>query len=134
MNHKLDYTMVKDVFNHIISLPYLYYKNRTTGEITSRINDVSEIKEALKEYKSVMLVALDMCYTKIKNIIDETYIYKAIIISAKDSMKPLMKIGYQLLEGTKIEKPISNEKYIYWAEFYNYPKYSRKKLYWENCS
>ena len=86
----------------------------------------NEIKEALKEYKSVMLVALDMCYTKIKNIIDETYIYKSIIISAKDSMKPLMKIGYQLLEGTKIEKPISNEKYIYWAEFY------KKGLNYEN--
>ena len=56
INHKLDYNLVKDVFNHIISLPYLYYKNRTTGEITSRINDISEVKDALSQVIITLLV------------------------------------------------------------------------------
>ncbi len=49
INHKLDYTMVKSLFRHIISLPYLYYKNRTTGEVISRINDLSEIRQTLSQ-------------------------------------------------------------------------------------
>ena len=34
-------------FRQIISLPYLYYKNRTTGEVVSRIRDLSEAKTFL---------------------------------------------------------------------------------------
>lgn len=47
INHKLDITLFKDIYKYIISLPYLYYKNRTTGEIISRINDLSTVKETL---------------------------------------------------------------------------------------
>lgn len=47
INCKMEHTMICDIFNHILSLPYLYYKNRTTGEIVSRVNDLSEIKEYL---------------------------------------------------------------------------------------
>lgn len=49
INHKLDYILVKGIFNHIISLPYIYYKNRTTGEITSRINAISDVKDAISQ-------------------------------------------------------------------------------------
>lgn len=56
INHKLDYHLVKKIFNHIISLPYLYYKNRTTGEITSRITDISEIKEVISQVIVVLFV------------------------------------------------------------------------------
>ena len=56
INHRLDYTLVKSIFNHIISLPYLYYKNRTTGEITSRINDISEVKEAISHIIMTLFV------------------------------------------------------------------------------
>lgn len=47
INHELDYVLIKDIFSHIISLPYLYYKSKTTGDIISRINDLGEIKESL---------------------------------------------------------------------------------------
>lgn len=49
INHKLDYVLVKGIFNHIISLPYIYYKNRTTGEITSRITAISDVKDAISQ-------------------------------------------------------------------------------------
>lgn len=58
INHRLDYALVGNVFNHIISLPYLYYKNRTTGEVTSRINDISEVKEALSQI--IMTLCVDV--------------------------------------------------------------------------
>ena len=39
--------MFNDIFCHIINLPYLYYKNRTTGDIVTRINDLSNVKELI---------------------------------------------------------------------------------------
>ena len=106
-----------------------FYALNKIGAIANILHPLlseNEIKEALKEYKTVMVVLLDLCYSKIKNIIDETNVYKVIIISPKDSMKTFMKIGYLLTQGRKIEKPISNEKYMYWHEFY------KKGLYYEN--
>ena len=45
VNHTLDKTLFKDVYNHIIKLPYLYFKNRTKGDITTRIQDVFTIRD-----------------------------------------------------------------------------------------
>lgn len=42
---KIDYNLFIISFSHILSLPYLYYKNRTTGDVLSRINDMKELKE-----------------------------------------------------------------------------------------
>ena len=47
INHELDYVMITDIFKHLISLPYLYFKNRSNGEIISRITDLSEIREMI---------------------------------------------------------------------------------------
>ena len=40
----LDYKITLKTYKQIILLPYLYYKNRTTGEILSRIRDLSYVK------------------------------------------------------------------------------------------
>ena len=39
INQKLDLLLTLDIFNKIIKLPYHYYKNRTTGDIVSTVND-----------------------------------------------------------------------------------------------
>ena len=44
ISHKFDYNLMNSSLAHILSLPYLYYKNRTTGEILTRINDLTEIR------------------------------------------------------------------------------------------
>lgn len=97
---------------------YALNKIGAVANILHPLLSENEIKDALKKYSSVMVVALDLCYSKIKNIINETEVYKVVLISAKDSMNLLMKIGYQLTEGRKVEKPFSNEKYTYWKDFY----------------
>lgn len=97
---------------------YALNKIGAVANILHPLLSENEIKDALKKYSTVMLVALDMCYTKIKNIIDETEVYKIVIISAKDSMDFVTKVGYEITQGRKIEKPKSNEKYIFWNEFY----------------
>lgn len=41
LNCRLDFSLVLDSFKRVVSLPYQYYHNRTTGEIISKINDLS---------------------------------------------------------------------------------------------
>ena len=45
LNHILSKELIMDIYHHLLSLPYLYYKNRTTGEVVSRIQDLENIKE-----------------------------------------------------------------------------------------
>lgn len=97
---------------------YALNKIGAVANILHPLLSENEIKQALQNYSSVMLVAMDICYSKIKNIIDETSVYKTVIISAKDSMDTLTKVGYQLTQGRKIERPKSNELFIYWKDFY----------------
>lgn len=47
LNHHLDQNLFNETFRHIINLPYLYYKNRTTGDIITRLNDLSNVKELI---------------------------------------------------------------------------------------
>ena len=45
INQKIDLNLTIDVFNKVIDLPYRYYKNKTTGDIISRISDIDNIKD-----------------------------------------------------------------------------------------
>ncbi len=45
INCKMDIMLMKNTFKHIISLPYQYYKAKSTSDITSRINDLGSVKE-----------------------------------------------------------------------------------------
>ena len=58
INHSLDYKLILNVFKHIISLPYLYYKSRTTGEVIARINDLGDIKETISRLFMTVFVDL----------------------------------------------------------------------------
>ena len=43
-NSLLDYETTTKTYNQILLLPYLYYKNRTTGEVISRFQDLNIIR------------------------------------------------------------------------------------------
>ena len=84
---------------------YSIYALNKIGAVANVVHPLSsenEIKEALQRYSTVVLVAMDITYKKIKNIIKDTEVYKTIIISAKDSMGIIMKIGYMLTQGRKV--------------------------------
>lgn len=46
---KLDYSLITSVYSHILSLPYIYYRNRPVGEVIMRINDLSELKDSVSQ-------------------------------------------------------------------------------------
>lgn len=57
LNQKLDCSIFLNTFHKILLLPYNYYKNKTTGEITSRINDLIYVKNMIN--KLILTVLLD---------------------------------------------------------------------------
>ena len=66
-----------------------FYAINKIGAISNMIHPLSgevEIKNYLTSTASVMLVMIDVCYEKVKNIISETNVYKTIVVSARDSM------------------------------------------------
>lgn len=67
LTQKLDYSIFINVFKRILLLPYNYYKNRTTGEITSRINDLLYIKNIIT--KIILTISLDTIIFLITGII-----------------------------------------------------------------
>ena len=58
LNQKLDYTCILKTFQKVLLLPFNYYKNKTTGEIISRINDLIYVKNILN--KIILTVFLDL--------------------------------------------------------------------------
>lgn len=111
---------------------FSFYALNKIGAVANMIHPLSsenEIKDSLKRYATVMLIAMDITYNKIKNILEDTEVYKTIIISAKDSMPSLIKIGYMLTQGHKIEKPKKNEDFLYWKDFLKFGiKYRKEKI------
>ena len=49
INSKLDFSLVLDSFKRIISLPYCYYHNRSTGEIVCKINDLGVSRDFISK-------------------------------------------------------------------------------------
>jgi ATP-binding cassette subfamily B protein len=49
LKYSLDYQnhWMEKSFSNILSLPYAYYRNRTTGEMVSRINDIENMGQAI---------------------------------------------------------------------------------------
>ena len=67
INTKIDLTLTIDIFNNIIYLPYHYYKNRTTGDIISRINDLNSIRDVIS--KVALSIFVDLPLTIISLIV-----------------------------------------------------------------
>ena len=57
-NQKIDISLLTTAFNKVLLLPYSYYKNKTTGEITSRINDLTNVKNIIVRF--IINVFLDI--------------------------------------------------------------------------
>lgn len=61
LTHKMNYILINDSINHILSLPHLYFKNRTTGEVLSRVSDLDELKEILSDF--ILTIFVDLMIT-----------------------------------------------------------------------
>ena len=97
-----------------------FYAINKIGAIANMIHPLSaqeEIKQSIIATKSVILITANFTYSAIKNVIDDTDVYKVVLVSARDSMPTMMGIGYYLLEDCRVEVPSKSEKYLTWKNF-----------------
>ena len=98
----------------------LFYALNKIGAIANMVHPLSaeeEIKLSLNSTRSKYLFAIDMCYSKINNIIDGTKVKKVVYIKANDSLKLPLKIGYYFKNLNKYEHYKLNEKNTNWNLF-----------------
>ncbi len=97
-----------------------FYAINKIGAIANMIHPLSaeeEIKNSIISTKSVLLITIDISYAKVKKIINDTDVYKVIIVSPGDSMPSVLKVGYFITSGIKTEVPKKSEKNLFWSDF-----------------
>lgn len=150
LNKKLDIKLIAATIKKIIYLPYSYYKNKTTGEIIARINDLFNLKNVI--VKLLITIFLDlilaMFILMILFIINPTLTYLLLIITIiyfltfmiyKPKQKNLIDeiqmtnaktnsclietiLSYETIKGLNIEK-LANKKVLE-----NYENYVNNNL------
>ena len=100
LNHKLDKSLLTEVYNHIIRLPYLYFKNRAKGDIVTRIQDILTIREVIS--KLLVTVIIDLVFV----IIGLIFLFK---INLKLTIISLIIIIYNF-KMTKKMKVLKDEE------------------------
>lgn len=96
-----------------------FYALNKIGAIANMIHPLSaenEIKYFVNLTQSRYIVAIDLAYNKINNIITETSLEKCIQVSVKDSMPALLGFMYQFTKGRKV-KAEYNSFFLSWRKF-----------------
>lgn len=62
LNKRIDLTLTKDIFYKILSLPYKYYKNHSTGDIVSRITDLFYLKDFFSKIIIVLFIDIPLIF------------------------------------------------------------------------
>ena len=63
LNKNIDIDLSLDIFSKILSLPYGYYRNKTTGEIITRYTELSKIRETISKVLLTLFLDLPLCIT-----------------------------------------------------------------------
>lgn len=77
LNQKLDISVIISTYSKIILLPYSYYKNKTTSEVLSRINDLSYVKNFVSKF--IVTIFLNL-FTFIVSFLMIYFISKKILL------------------------------------------------------
>ena len=156
----LDKTLVKDAFYHIINLPYLYYRNHTSGDLLTRLNDLGNIKELISNLfisifvdltlaVVIFIVMIKISFLLSMITITSLLLYGLVVFISGKSLKKIIRNNYKnssLVNNYLVEsllsfettKNFSLQKYIYkrfvekYDSFSNESKYLIKRINQEN--
>ena len=99
---------------------YAFYAINKIGAVADIVHPLSspeQIKFYLKENKSRFLFLVDFNYSKFKDAIEDTLVYKTILVSPKLSMPLGLSIGYTLTRGIRTKRPFNDRDYMSWKDF-----------------
>ena len=108
---------------------YLFYAVNLVGGIANMIHPLSAEKEIefyLKESGSTTAITLDQFYGKFARARQNTKVTNLIIASIQDALSPVMKAGYLLTTGRKIEKVPEDAPVIRWKDFLKLSKCAKE--------
>ena len=82
INQKVDFNLTFNTFKQIINLPYRYYKNNTTGEIISKINDLEAVRNVISKAALSLFIDLPLTILSliIMYILNDTLFFISLII------------------------------------------------------
>ena len=58
VNYNIEKRMMESTFKHLLLLPIRYFNTRETGDIVSRLNDLSYVKELISRSATILLIDL----------------------------------------------------------------------------
>lgn len=147
----LDKVLVKDAFYHIINLPYLYYRNHTSGDLLTRLNDLGNVKELVSnlfvsifvDLTLAMVIAIVMININFQLsviTISSLLLYGLIVYINSRILKKVIRKNYEnssivnnyLVESLSSFETIKNlsiQKYIYKKFNEKYDSYSSNTKY-----
>lgn len=100
---------------------YAFYACNKIGAIADMVHPLSspeQMRHYLKESKSRFLFLVDFDYDKFKEILEDTLVYKTILVSPKASMPLGLSIGYTITRSIKNKRPkLSDRDFMSWKEF-----------------
>lgn len=99
---------------------YAFYACNKIGAIVDIIHPLSspeQVKFYLKENQSRFFFLVDFNYDKFKDVIEDTLVYKTILVSPKLSMPLGLSIGYTLTRSIKTKRPFYDRDYMSWKDF-----------------
>lgn len=62
LNQKLELDINLDSFKQVLNLPYHYYRNRTTGEIVSKINNLDSVRDMISKVFLSIFIDLPLSF------------------------------------------------------------------------
>ncbi len=157
LNRKIDIELTKDIFTKLLLLPYKYYKNRTTGDIISRIDDLTFIKDMLN--KIIISIFIDIPIVLLSSIILFKINIKLFIICFINCIITLLLIivfngfnkkfshklktlksvstssmiesinGFETIKGLNISKNIKNKVLSKYIDYVDYQTYYSGKIF-----
>lgn len=99
-----------------------FYAVNKIGAIANMLHPLSseeEIKNSLITTNSVLAIIVNIIEPIFKKVSPKTSLYKVVVVSPKDSMPPLLKLGYFVKEEMKLKNAPANETFINWVDFNN---------------
>ena len=101
---------------------YMFYAINRIGALANMIHPLSAEKEIefyLNESDSTAAITLDQFYGKFASIRQNTKLQHLIIATIGDALSPIMKVGYGLTQGRKIDKIPADAPVVRWKDFLN---------------
>ena len=100
---------------------YIIYACNKIGAIADIIHPLSspeQVKYYLQENKSRFFFLVDFNYNKMKDAIEDTLVYKTILVSPSISMPIGLSIGYKITRTIGMKRPsFRDSDYMPWKEF-----------------